>query len=259
MSKDITTKAGGALAKAGESRVELMRRLYAKGLAKMSTYKRFPSITAQHGVKTPKFELGDNLELEDFRAVILNGDVHRDLYFDGKTMPECSSVGGKAGTVFGVCSKCKYYEWGTGQNGVGRACTESRRLLLKVLDQEGVFEIKLSPTSLAKYNEYEKSILNEKGIPFQMVVTKFSLEVMTKKGRKPWSVTCLTQDGDTIELPEAVQDEVFTLMEKYENAYMETKAPENVTPGPDVQTGGDPDGGGDDGEIAEGDGDVVPF
>jgi len=123
--------------------------------------------------------------VKEFSAVILYHHpmfvYYRDKYTGGNAPPDCSSFDGETGegNPAGMCSKCEYNEFGTGDNGVGKACKARRRLYL--LREGELFPMILSlPTgSLKPFSGYLMRLFGKGGRLSSEVVTRFSLKKAT--------------------------------------------------------------------------------
>jgi hypothetical protein len=85
----------------------------------------------------------------------------------------------------GICKKCPYNQFGTGENG-SKACKNRRRIY--VLREGEIFPLLLSlPTgSLKEFTKYIKRLLS-KGRKSNAVVTRFSLKKATNSGGLAYS------------------------------------------------------------------------
>jgi hypothetical protein len=125
--------------------------------------------------------------VREFSAVILHQHQVNTYYatkYDGsKNPPDCSSLDGIRGTGLpgGFCERCKFAQFGTGENGISKACKNRRRLY--VLWEGEVFPMLLSlPTgSLKPFTAYLKALVT-KGRFSNYVVTRFSLAKAASKG-----------------------------------------------------------------------------
>lgn len=127
---------------------------------------------------------GDNGEPEavkEIEGVILYhhsvNSFYKDKYTGGNNPPDCGSFDGKfgEGTPGGDCSKCAYNQFGTGENGSGKACKNKRRIF--ILREGEVFPIMLTlPTgSLKEFTGYIRRLVT-KGKRSHTLVTKISLK-----------------------------------------------------------------------------------
>lgn len=108
----------------------------------------------------------------------------------GGSPPDCASIDLKtgfgdvspAGTVGEIgrrnCADCPHNQWGSGKNGIGKACRETVTLFVLRSDaQDNFFPSMLvaPPGSLKPWNTYMMGLLN-KGIPFYAAMHEFTLE-----------------------------------------------------------------------------------
>ena len=101
---------------------------------------------------------------------------YRDKYTGGSNPPDCGSFDGVTGigTPGGVCAKCPYNRFGSGE-GQSKLCKNKR--MLYILREGELFPITLSlPTgSLRTFTNYVKSQLS-RGRKLSQVVTKITLK-----------------------------------------------------------------------------------
>ena len=127
---------------------------------------------------------GDNGESEaakEIEGVILYhhalNSYYKDKYTGGSNPPDCGSLDGKAGegNPGGRCINCPYNQFGTGENGSGKACKNKRRIF--ILREGEVFPILLTlPTgSLKGFTAFIRRIVT-KGKRCHTLVTKISLK-----------------------------------------------------------------------------------
>lgn len=115
----------------------------------------------------------------------------------GTTPPDCSSTDGKFGTgeygrgsegnPSGRCDSCPMNEWGSqgtlqGDNSRGKACRERRQLFMLLPGSVLPVVVNLPPTSIQDVRKYFLR-LSSNGRPFFSVVTKLTLEKISKGGQ----------------------------------------------------------------------------
>lgn len=231
MTKDLEVKKGGVPATLNEDATAALKRQFEKQLRGANTYKLFPSIGIQHGIKKPKFEVENYEETDALEGTIISYTIAREFYPDaGTKVPECTSTGGKCGTMHGSCSSCTHNKWGTGANGVGRACKEYRKLMLALTDKPGFFEMKIPATSLKSFDEYANNLVLKNKLPLGGAITKITLDTKEDKGRKPFSIAVFTFVKSLLEGEKAFVEMVAKALTEYENVYRPTELPINVTP-----------------------------
>lgn len=178
-----------------EALQEVLKKQYAKALKKTNKFNIYPRVSAQHGVKKPKFEIEGNDEIAELEVGILAYETIREFREDNdEAIPACSSVGGTYGTTFGKCSECEHGKWKEINGRNVKECKDSFKLLLKVRGLDGRFEIKIPGSSLKNFREYEKELTKD-GEALGGVVTKLALTTMSVTGRKPWSVITFENVG----------------------------------------------------------------
>jgi len=137
---------------------------------------------------------GDDTDMvKEFSAVILHHHTlncyYKTKYTGANNPPDCGSIDGITGTSpsgdigsfggegepSGFCKTCPLNQFGTAEEGSGKACKNRRRIY--VLREGEVFPLLLSlPTgSLKEFTRYIKRLLS-KGRRANTVVTRFSLQ-----------------------------------------------------------------------------------
>jgi len=132
-------------------------------------------------------EEDDTDTVKEFSAVILHHHTlnayYKTKYTGGNNPPDCGSFDGITGegNPGGSCKSCPLNQFGTADEGAGKACKNRRRIY--VLREGEVFPLLLSlPTgSLKEFTKYIKKLLG-KGKKSNMVVTRFSLKKATSSG-----------------------------------------------------------------------------
>lgn len=70
------------------------------------------------------------------------------------------------------CAACKHNVWGTGQNGKGKKCSDSRRVAIAPSGQlNDPMLLRVPPASLKPLGEYG-AMLDKRGVPFDAVITR---------------------------------------------------------------------------------------
>ena len=149
--------------------------------------------------------------VKEFSAVILFHHplfaYYKSKYTGGNNPPDCGSYDGITGIgdPSGDCKRCRYNQFGTGENG-SKACKNRRRIF--VLREGEIFPLLLSlPTgSLKELTKYLKRLLS-KGRKSNSVVTRFSLKKATNSGGLAYSQAQFSVDR-------VLTPEEYTLVEK---------------------------------------------
>lgn len=132
-------------------------------------------------------EDGEPDAVKEFSAVILYHHTlnahYKTKYTGGNHPPDCCSFDGVCGEgdPGGDCKSCPLNQFGTADEGAGKACKNRRRIY--VLREGELFPLLLSlPTgSLKEFTQYLKRLLS-KGKKSGSVVTRFSLKKATSSG-----------------------------------------------------------------------------
>lgn len=115
-------------------------------------------------------------------VIIDHHPVHtywKDRQYTGEsTPPDCSSNDGVVGVgdPGGECKKCPMFQWGSGPNGVGRACKTQRHIYF-LREGDGMpILITLPPTSIKNFNDYLAKRVMARGRKTYGVITKVVLK-----------------------------------------------------------------------------------
>ncbi len=138
---------------------------------------------------------------------------------EGPKTPECSSIDGDTGIIAATgecreCRTCPYNQFGSADNGIGKACRNMRRLY--IMREGDVFPIILSlpATSLKAFDFYRTRLAVLKKTP-QAVLTKITLKATTSKDDAEFSVAVFSSEGA---LPAAEVARVRTYAAQFEEA-----------------------------------------
>ena len=127
---------------------------------------------------------GEPESVKDIEGVILLhhavNSYYKDTYSGGNNPPDCGSYDGKVGhgDPGGVCATCLFNQFGSSDNGAGKACKNKRRIF--ILREGEVFPIMLSlPTgSLKEFAKFVRRLIT-KGKRSHTIVAKISLKKAT--------------------------------------------------------------------------------
>lgn len=182
---------------------------------------RLPQISILHG-DAQMFKMPDESKLEDFEAVIL--DFNRcNAYWStpfsesgGGTPPDCASLDSidldpmseDPQSKTGKCRPCDKNQFGSDESkgkevGRGKACKNMMRVHLLFSDQLIPFRLTIPATSLESMDSYIPMVAS-KGLPYQLVRTKFSLKTKQNKDGIKFSGLVL-QMGETVQTIEEGQ------------------------------------------------------
>lgn len=139
------------------------------------------SIPTADGTKMEK-------EVEGVILMRKSGKAYWRLSLDDSTEntpPDCSSDDGQVGIgePGGVCATCPLNQYETAAKGKGKACKDKCDIFL--LTKTGILPlvIQVPPTSLKNFKQYGMLLLDA-GKDISKVLTKLSLSVETKSGKK---------------------------------------------------------------------------
>ena len=151
--------------------------------------------------EVPSDDVNNPDTVKEFKAVILyHHPVHtyyKEKYTGGNTPPDCGSMDGKTGIdadgVVNACKECEFGEFGSGDNGVGKACKQKRRLYILRAGEALPNILSLPTGSLGGFSKYVMRLLS-KGKKPGMVVTKFALKKEQNSGGINYSQAVLSVD-----------------------------------------------------------------
>ena len=147
-------------------------------------------------VKGKKFTLGEE-KLGTILNVVILADVFDHAYYDRPydpdviSPPACFAINTSNSDLAPSitsptpqaenCNVCPMNEFGSSQNGKGKACRNGRRLLIAattngVPDLDNLAIINLAPTSLKAYARYAKGLATVKKLPIWAVITTLSFD-----------------------------------------------------------------------------------
>lgn len=128
----------------------------------------------------------DNPDIEKALVGIIVDHYPANVLFDGKydgekKIPICSSIGGKVGVVLATgeqrpCNSCDYNEYGSAEDGRGKACKNSHNVYLLRESELYPLLLTLPPTSLKPFNAYMTKRVVGKGLLSSAVLTKITLK-----------------------------------------------------------------------------------
>lgn len=106
-----------------------------------------------------------------------------DAYDGSNDPPECFSNDGISGegSPGGACSACPLNAFGSAENGIGKACKETRQMFLLPPDSLIPLVVTIPPASLANAKAYFLRLLRAQVSPLS-VVTELTLEQDKNKG-----------------------------------------------------------------------------
>lgn len=125
-------------------------------------------------------------DVKDLKAVIIMPQSSRSFWKEELTgegtPPDCSSedmIQG-VGDPGGLCASCQYNQFGSGKQGTGKACKETKNLFILLEGSRLPYVLQVPPTSLKSYKKYMGQLTGT-GKSVNAVVTSFTIE-KTKSG-----------------------------------------------------------------------------
>ena len=120
-------------------------------------------------------------EVKDLQAVIIMPQSSRSFWKEEMTgegtPPDCVSedmIQGQ-GEPGGLCSACQYNQFGSGKQGSGKACKETKNLFILLEGSMLPYVLQVPPTSLKNYKKYMGQLTGT-GKSVNGVVTSFTIE-----------------------------------------------------------------------------------
>jgi len=109
-----------------------------------------------------------------------------DKYAGANNPPDCASIDGKVGVDLDgnrkPCNSCPMNEWGTAEDGRGKACKNMHRVYILREGEMLPLLLTLPPTSLKNLSDYIALRIVSKGMRSYGVVTKVSLKKAQNAG-----------------------------------------------------------------------------
>lgn len=189
-----TKKPGTAVAQAKGTALVSMQDAIKKELAEVASRTGAPGGDVIRLTKTKRFKLPDGQEVSELPAVIVDHVTYRRFYdkpFDPQkpSPPACFAVSVTPTDMAppkdvpvrqsDKCSSCPMNEFGSGVNGKGKACKETRDLAVLPPDADAETEIavvSVSPTGLKSYDGYVRTIAASLQKATFQVVTEITMD-----------------------------------------------------------------------------------
>jgi hypothetical protein len=196
------------------------------------------------GIRGARFKVADQVignEGVSFEAIILR-EVPVNTYFSSKydegnpTNPDCWSLGGLVPDAAiehkesASCIACPKNKFGTGtdesgKRSKGKACRNSRRIILKVEGVDLPAIMSLPPTCIKGLNQYLKMLSSNKpAIPMFAVKTLFTFDTTAQYPKPKMSFKELLPADEYLEVRE------YRLSAEVEGALSAFASPEDVAP-----------------------------
>lgn len=151
---------------------------------------RLPLIRILHQA-TQKFQMpGEDEIVTDFEGVIVDQVPANAMWIKsyaesgGGARPDCSSLDGRIGRTADEldveieCVTCPHNQWGSGEDGRGKACKNMKRIAILLEGHMLPYRLTVPPTSITNMDTYLTILLDQRK-PYCGVVTKFFLERAT--------------------------------------------------------------------------------
>lgn len=112
--------------------------------------------------------------------------------------PQCVAMDGLhgVGNPGGDCRACPHNQWGSDEDGRGKACKNLHRIYVLPPGDVLPLLIALPPTSLANFNAYMLRLTSKTKKPYWAVVTRIRLEKATNKDGIAYSRAVFSKIGD---------------------------------------------------------------
>lgn len=119
----------------------------------------------------------------------------RDKYAGQNNPPDCSSLDGKVGTGGVLCKTCPNNQFGSGDDGSGKACKNMRRIYILTEHNAFPYLLTLPPTSIRPFSDYLAKRVIGKGLRSYGVVTKITLRKAVSKSGITYSQAAFSLVG----------------------------------------------------------------
>ncbi|MGM9571103.1 MAG: hypothetical protein ACI3ZR_02695 [bacterium] len=108
----------------------------------------------------------------------------KEKYTGENNAPDCASLDGKfgEGNPGGACKSCPMNQWGSDQDGRGKACKNMHRIFLLQEGEAMPIQLTIPPTSLKNLSNYIMKKLLTRGYKTETAVTRISLKTERSKG-----------------------------------------------------------------------------
>lgn len=128
----------------------------------------------------------------------------------GSTPPACSALDGRngIGEPGGLCARCPHNQWGSDDEGRGKACKNLHRLYVLPVGEILPMLIAAPPTSLTNISSYMRLLTSKAKKPHWAVLTRIKPEKASNKDGVNFSRATFTRVGN-------VQTERLAELKKY--------------------------------------------
>lgn len=178
---------------------------------------QLPQIKIIH--QAQMFMFPDDTKEETFRGIVLDMNRTNACWLEsfdesgGGTPPICSSLNGvvpEAGSEeiqspANSCLDCPQNKYGTGKKGKGKACKNMKRVHILLQGSMMPYRLTVPPTNLKAVDLYV-SLLTSQGVPYQLVMTEFSLRTASNKDGIEYSELHMENVGPSVTTVEEAQE-----------------------------------------------------
>lgn len=121
-----------------------------------------------------------------------------DKFAGASNPPQCVAMDGHTGvgSPGGNCATCPHNQWGSDQDGRGKACKNLHRIYVLPPGDIMPLLIALPPTSLPNFNAYMLRLTSKAKKPYWSVLTKIRLEKATSAQGITYSKATFSKVGD---------------------------------------------------------------
>lgn len=244
-----------------------IKKLYSRQVAESASFMSLaPRIQLQKDSRMPKFEMpGGDEEAELMATIVQWEDGAEYRRTDRDLSPECYSVGGIYGTLYGECATCPHNQWVDTR----KECKDHVTLLLVIKGAEqDLYELRVPRTSLKAFNDFKETVTKEHGVTLPQVIVKLSLvSTESKISRFRWAlidfeiVEVIKDFNQATDIPFAIK--VLEAIASTENIFVRTTAADstsaNATPETRAATVIQPAIEAEEADVVEVSGDDIPF
>ncbi len=121
-----------------------------------------------------------------------------DKFAGASNPPQCVAMDGRegVGNPGGLCARCPNNQWGSDEDGRGKACKNLHRIYVLPPGDIMPLLIALPPTSLANFNAYMLRLTSKAKKPYWAVFTKIKLEKAQSGQGITYSKAVFSKVGD---------------------------------------------------------------
>lgn len=107
-----------------------------------------------------------------------------------------------------TCAACPHNVWGSGKEGKGRACADSRRLAVAPEgNPDKVMLLRVPAASIKNLGDFGSNV-DKKGVPYQAVIAKISFDAESASPKLVFKPVAYAEEEDLLKIHELQEDEI---------------------------------------------------